>query len=371
MQIKKLIFSLLNLLLFLAVFLGIYYWIWSSSTEKAKQNIESMLSKTEYSSVKVSGFPLQKTITINDLSLYTKKDYINDQKVVFKKIIISSLIFSKKTNIDLGKTISYKNGKDTEIGQLIFNSPPEISASFHKDGSIASFNYSDVGYKVLNETNTTISSAGSSEFKIKSIQSKSKTDYEFISNMTDLQNISILDKEDVIQGPNVIPEKNNVVTDIIFSKAHPTNTEFKDLLQINTLSLENKKYKIFIEGSMERSKKDILPYGKITVRIKNFENFINPIVDTMLVSINKKYRDKTFLQDLSVAEKEAAKRKERERIKNIPNNLNTLANANEDTSADLKVFVVGRNRDNGSFYVNNKSVTELIEMFKTTKGTSD
>jgi hypothetical protein len=371
MQIKKLIFSLLNLLLFLAVFLGIYYWIWSSAAEKARLNIESILSKTEYSNVKVSGFPIQKKVTINDLSLYVKKDYISDQKVVFKKIIISSLIFSNKINIDLGKTISYKNEKNKEIGQLVYNSPPEISASFNKDGSIASFNYSDVGYKVLNETNTTISSAGASELKIKTIQSKSKTDYEFISNMTDLQNISILDKEGLIQVPNTIPEKNNIVADIIFSKAHPTNTEFKDLLQINTLSLENKKYKLFIEGNMERSKKDILPYGKITVRIKNFENFINPVIDTMLVSINKKYRDKTFLQELSRAEKEAEKRKERERIKNIPNNLNTLANANEYTSKDLKVFVIGRNRDSGSYYVNNKSVVELIEMFKTTKGTSD
>jgi len=74
---------------------------------------------------------------------------------------------------------------------------------------------------------------------------------------------------------------------------------------------------------------------------------------------------------LSVAEKEATKREERERIKNIPNNLNTLANENEDTSSDLKVFVIGRNRDSGSFYVNNKPAIELIEMFKTTKGTSD
>lgn len=351
-------YSIKNIKPFLSVFAILlliilaYYFVWKNIATKAKNVISESIKDFKYESLTVSGFPFSKNISINKIDFINNTPLATQNYVSIDKITISSFIFSRDFSIKL-KDIKTINSVDNSVFILNYNEDPQINVSFYSDGTLKSFNYSDIGYRVVNN-NETLYTASKSLVDVESTKADNTTDYSIIGDLQNMQNISILDKKDQ-SAEKIEPEIYNMKFNISTSLTIKDNKLDSSIIKIISANLVgNKNTNISLTGEIIKSLDDPYSYGSLKLKLANYqkwlESYKKDIVEALTVEsqANKEIKNNELNQYVQMVD----------RLFSI---IKTTVAKNAETKNDSGVLTLERKKNASDYTINGDSLFGIIQ----------
>jgi len=346
---KKPIFTIL--IIFIIIIAG-YFAFWKITTNKIKVAFEDELKKLEinFKDVGVSGFPFSKNIVISNLEFKNDANYLTQDILKIKKLIMSSFIFGNNYKVSL-EDISYYDSVKKEEDMVKFNSEPDINLSLYKNNTLKSFLYKDTGYKITDPKNKELYSFGASNLEVYSTMLEDAYDYSIKASFSEIKNFSMLNKQTDNLKTNLIPDSYDLKTDLSLYFKEENEEIVEGSIKINNISLKNsiKNIQISLNGTLEMDKEDSMMSGNLKIQIDNFEKFTSTLLDNfMTMQQENLQKDPTNTQI---------------KIKNFSNqiaNVRTLAQKNEETTDTKAVFLIERKKNGTDYMVNNESLLQFL-----------
>ena len=326
----------------------VYFFIWKSIATKMKNIIAEGFSDFKYDSISISGFPFKKTITINNINFSENVPLKTENYVSVEKIKISSFIFGDLLNI------TFKNAKMIDVNTnttytLTYNDEPKINLSFYSNGGLKSFNYSDIGYRVINSNNETLYTASNSLIDVESTKTGNTIDYSIIGNLQDMQNIAIINGDEQVKD-NSVPAIYNLKFNISTSLTRDNDKISNSIIKIETASLNgNNGINVGLTGEIFKSQDDPYSYGSINLSLDNYKKILNDYENKIVVALNMQ------------AKQGNTENNNTEMIKKIFNIINSVIQRNPQTNDKTGFLNISREKFSSDYFVNGTSFLNIVK----------
>ncbi len=343
----------LSVFAILLVIIVAYYFVWRSIAIKTKNIMAESFKDFKYESLSLSGFPFSKKISINKIDFINNTPLATENYVSVDKITISSFIFSRTLNIKL-KDVKTINPLENSVFTLNYNEEPKINISFYSDGTLHSFNYSDIGYRVVNDNNETLYTASKSLVNIESVKIDNTIDYSIIGDLQNMQNISVLNKKDQIADkdePEIYNMKFNISTSIS-KKDSQLDTLIIKIITANLVG--NKDTNISLSGEIIKTPDDPYSYGALTLKLANYKKWLNnykkDIIEAMAIETgNNEFVEKNQLNNyITMTNK-------------LFDTIQTVISKNPETKNNAGVLILERKKNTSDYTINGDSLFNIIQ----------
>lgn len=167
-MIKSILAKIVVVLLVLVLIHSVF---WFFKTGQLEKNIENFVAENAANvavgQINVSGYPFSQNIAIEDLKFSIPNSALNKNKIVVKKVHISSGIFGNNFQVINLESVTVQDleGKTKNVE---FNKAPQIALMIN-DGEVMNFSYTDSGYKIFDAEKNIVYSAASTDIKVDSI----------------------------------------------------------------------------------------------------------------------------------------------------------------------------------------------------------
>lgn len=345
-----------NLKPFLSVFIILvivifgYYFFWRSIAIKMKNAVVKYMNDYQYESIKISGFPFSKNITINNLAFSGGNLQFATQNQIFvKQIKISSFILSGNLDIKL-KDISVLNSSDNSTYTFTYNQDPIFNIGFYSNGKIKNVKYVDYGYKIVDSNNNVIYTSDKNEINITSLTNADRIDYSIIGSLQNMKDLSVQSTKNEIS----IDENKNLYSinfDISSSIIDSNKDTESSIIQVNSFDVSDGDMGISATGEIVKDISDPYSYGNLKIVLTNYPK--------LLATYKKNTEDvlNTELNGLSLSDKDL--------YKNITNQifsaLNDVIKNNPETNDTTGILEIRRSKGSKDYLLNNENLSSLIQ----------
>lgn len=345
-----------NLKPFLSVFIILvivifgYYFFWRSIAIKMKNAVVKYMNDYQYESIKISGFPFSKNITINNLAFSGGNMQFATQNQIFvKQIKISSFILSGNLDIKL-KDISVLNSSDNSTYTFTYNQDPIFNIGFYSNGKIKNVKYVDYGYKIVDSNNNVIYTSDKNEINITSLTNADRIDYSIIGSLQNMKDLSVQSTKNEIS----IDENKNLYSinfDISSSIIDSNKDTESSIIQVNSFDVSDGNMGISATGEIVKDISDPYSYGNLKIVLTNYPK--------LLATYKKNTEDvlNTELNGLSLSDKDL--------YKNITNQifsaLNDVIKNNPETNDTTGILEIRRSKGSKDYLLNNENLSSLIQ----------
>ncbi|MDD2840091.1 MAG: hypothetical protein PHY80_03100 [Rickettsiales bacterium] len=343
----------LSIFVILLVIIIAYYFVWRNITIKMKDVIVESLKDFKYESISASGFPFSKKISINKIDFINNTPLATQNYVSIDKLTISSFIFSRTLDIKL-KDIKTINPTDNSIFTLNYNEEPQITISFYPDRTLESFNYSDIGYRVINN-NETLYTASKSLISVESTKTDGTTDYSIVGDLQNMQNISVLDKKEQISDkiePEIYNMKFNLSTSLTLKEGKLDSSVIK-IISVNLAG--NKDTNISLSGEIIKSPDDPYSYGALTLKLANYEKFLESYKKDFIEALTIEGQANQKIENIQVTEYKSM-------INKLFDITKTIVAKNSETKNGVGVLTLERKKNASDYTVNGDSLINIIQI---------
>lgn len=334
-------------IVFLLIIL-VYFFIWKNVATKMKNIIAEGFKDFKYDSISISGFPFKKIITINNINFSENVPLKTENYVSIEKLKISSFIFGDLLNI------TFKNAKMIDVNTkttytLTYNDEPKINLSFYSNGGLKSFNYSDIGYRVVNSNNETLYTASNSLIDVESTKTGNTIDYSIIGDLQDMQNIAIINGDEQTKD-NSVPAIYNLKFNISTSLTRDNDKISNSIIKIETASLNgNNGINVGLTGEIFKSQDDPYSYGSINLSLDNYKTLLNDYENKISVALNMQ------------AKQTNTENNNTEMIKKIFNVINLVIQRNPQTNDKTGFLTISREKFSSDYFVNGISFLNIVK----------
>ncbi|HSQ97983.1 MAG TPA: hypothetical protein VLL98_04670 [Rickettsiales bacterium] len=344
---------------FLSVFITLliiiiaYYFVWKNIATKVKDTLVESFKDFKYESVTVSGFPFSKIILVKNINFTNGTLLTTENYVSIGQIKVSSLIFGRSLDISL-KDIKTINASDNSVFTLNYNEEPKINISFYSDGMLRSFNYSDIGYRVINNNNETLYTADKSLVNIESTKNDNTVDYSIVGDLKNMQNISVLNKKDQIskkEEPEIYAMKFNISSSLTM-KDKQINSSIIKIITANLVG--NKDTNVSLTGEIIKSPDDPYSYGQISLALSNYQKWLstykNEIIEALTIESksNKDFKKEQLNEYVNMTNK-------------LFIVLEDLIAKNPETKNNNGIIVLERKKNSQDYTLNGDSLFTIIQ----------
>ena len=345
-----------NLKPFLSVFIILvivifgYYFFWRSIAIKMKNTVVKYMNDYQYESIKISGFPFSKNITINNLAFSGgNMQFATQNKIFVKQIKISSFILSGNLDIKL-KDISVLNSSDNSTYTFTYNQDPIFNIGFYSNGKIKNVKYVDYGYKIVDSNNNVIYTSDKNEINITSLTNADRIDYSIIGSLQNMKDLSVQSTKNEI---NIDENKNlySINFDISSSIIDSNKDTESSIIQVNSFDVSDGDMGISATGEIVKDISDPYSYGDLKIVLTNYPK--------LLATYKKNTEDvlNTELNGLSLSDKDL--------YKNITNQifsaLNDVIKNNPETNDTTGILEIKRSKGSKDYLLNNENLSSLIQ----------
>ena len=345
-----------NLKPFLSVFIVLiililgYYFIWRSIVVKMKNVVVDSLKNYKYDSVSIGGFPFTKKVKVKDITFGSDLFLATKNQVNVKELTVSSFILSGTLNIKL-KDITTFSTIDSTIYSLTYNEDPIMTVSFYSNGSLKTFNYSDLGYRVVSSDNKTLYTADKSTLSVQSVLNDNTIDYSINGEFQNMQNIAVIEKDNETLAKEV-PEIYNLKFDISSSITKKDGETENSVIKINNFDLAGSKNNIVsITGNIFKDPSDPYSFGNIELVLSNYKELISGYKADVLEAL------KIESENFSDSERKGYT----SIIDSIFKEINNVISKNSATTDDTAVISVVRTKNNPDYIINGESLFGIIQ----------
>ena len=334
-------------IVFLLIIL-VYFFIWKNITTKMKNIIADGFKNFKYDSISISGFPFHKNVIINNIHFTENVPLATESYVSIEKLKISSFIFGDLLNI------TFKNAKMIDVNNkidytLVYNEDPKINISFYSNGSVKSFNYSDIGYRVVNTNNETLYTASNSLVDVESTKTDNTIDYSIIGDLKDMQNIAIINGDEQVKD-NSVPAIYNLKFNISTSLTRDGDKISNSIIKIETASLNgNNGINVGLTGEIFKSQDDPYSYGSITFSLDNYKKLLNDYENKIVVALDMQ------------AKQNNAENNNAEMVKKIFNVVNSVIQKNSQTNDKVGFLTISRQKFSSDYIINDISFLNIVK----------
>lgn len=334
-------------IVFLLIIL-VYFFIWKNVATKMKNIIAEGFKDFKYNSISISGFPFKKVITINNINFSENVPLKTENYVSIEKLKISSFIFGDLLNI------TFKNAKMFDVNTkttytLTYNDEPKINLSFYSNGGLKSFNYSDIGYRVVNSNNETLYTASNSLIDVESTKTNNTIDYSIIGDLQEMQNIAIVNGDEQVKD-NSVPAIYNLKFNISTSLTRDGDKISNSIIKIETASLNgNNGINVGLTGEIFKSQDDPYSYGSINLSLDNYKTLLNDYENKIVVALDMQAKQ-------SNTENNNAKM-----VKKIFNVANSVIQRNPQTNNKTGFLTISREKFSSDYFVNGTSFLNIVK----------
>lgn len=334
-------------IVFLLIIL-VYFFIWKSIATKMKNIIADGFNDFKYDSISISGFPFKKIITINNINFSENVPLKTENYVSIEKLKISSFIFGDLLNI------TFKNAKMIDVNTnttytLTYNDEPKINLSFYSNGGLKSFNYSDIGYRVINSNNETLYTASNSLIDVESTKTGNTIDYSIIGDLQDMQNIAIINGDEQAKD-NSVPAIYNLKFNISTSLTRDGDKISNSIIKIETASLiGNNSINVGLTGEIFKSQDDPYSYGSINLSLDNYKTLLNNYENKISVALNMQ------------AKQNNTENNNAEMVKKIFNVVDSVIQRNPQTNDKTGFLTISREKFSSDYFVNGTSFLNIVK----------
>lgn len=334
-------------IVFLLIIL-VYFFIWKNITTKMKNIIADGFKDFKYDSISISGFPFHKNVIINNIRFTENIPLATESYISIEKLKISSFIFGDLLNI------TFKNAKMVDVNNkidytLVYNEDPKINISFYSNGSIKSFNYSDIGYRVVNANNETLYTANNSLVDVESTKTNNTIDYSIIGDLKDMQNIAIINGDEQVKD-NSVPAIYNLKFNISTSLTRDGDKISNSIIKIETTNLNgNNGINVGLTGEIFKSQDDPYSYGSITFSLDNYKKLLNDYENKVLVALDMESKK----NNTEISNKET--------ISKIFNTVNSVIQKNPQTNDRTGFLRISREKFSSDYVINGITFLDIIK----------
>ncbi len=191
---KGLIIKLAIVLIVLVLSYCVFWFFKAGQSEK--QINKFIADNSGYISageISVSGFPVAQKVTISDLKITIPVNLASKRQIIVKQVQATSGIFSNDFSVNITDSVKVQDLDSGEVFDIEFANKPEISLSL-LGGTIAKFQYTDSGSKILDaEKNVVNSSASTSILSENSIDETERHTNKINISFKDLEGYTVFD----------------------------------------------------------------------------------------------------------------------------------------------------------------------------------
>lgn len=141
---------------------------WFFKTSQLEKHLTKYLNKKDtFFSVdkfEISGFPLQQNVSAHILKIKVPESFVKSSNLIFKKIKLSSSIFSNNFDINILENTVLRDA-NSRNNKVEFNKNPTASLKINSSG-IESFTYRDNGYVIFGEDKNPITKSGANSVQL-------------------------------------------------------------------------------------------------------------------------------------------------------------------------------------------------------------
>jgi hypothetical protein len=342
----------LGIFIILLIVISVYIFFVNITANKVKNAVLEYAKSYEYESIKISGFPFSKKITIKNMVFSSKSNFITKNKISIDELTLSNFIFGSNIKIQ-ARNIKTINFVDNSVYTLVYNNEPEISISFYSDGKLDSFKYIDTGYKVLSIDNKTLYMADSSNLEIKSVKNGDTIDYAISVDFQGMQNFDILnDNSNPLD--NVEPNGYNLLIDLSVSLTRNKKITTESTIKINKLSFSNKETSIIdLFGDIFFESGDKYSFGKLKLVISNYKNFMD--------SFKKSFKNALEISYQTSPVDNNTKKDYGKMIDSLFKITDALIKNNPESKEDIGVLELTRAKKATDYFINGKSIFDILK----------
>jgi len=334
----------------LIILLSGYYFVWRSITIKMKGVLEEYLKNYKYDSISIGGFPFTKKVKVNNITFGNRTFLTTKNQVNIKRMVISSFIFSDTFNVKLDDVTTISS-LDSAVYSLVYNEDPEINISFYSNGRLKAFNYSDIGYRVVNDQNKTLYTADKSNLRVQSTLNDDTVDYSINGDLQNMQNIMVLEKDADISAKEV-PEAYNLEFDISTSITKVDGEVKNSIIKVNDINLVgNRNNKVSVTGEIFREPGDPYSFGNLTVALSNYKTLLKDYKDDVLEAL------KVESSELPSSDKSIYV----SIVNAMFDEINSIIKKNSATTDEEAFILISRVKNSPDYIVNGESLFAIIQ----------
>ena len=347
-NLDKNIKPILIIIIILMVILLGYYLLWKSISIKTKNTLINAIQEyaiIDKTKIKISGFPFNKKIKIENIKIDNGNyPYLYNKVIDINNVNISSSIFSNNLKIDVENVIYTTYTEDNELENtytVTFQDKPIINIDFYSNAKLKSFNYSDSGYKVIDNSNQINNSTKNSKIDVNSIIDNNTIIYTIKSTITDTQNVKYEKNSSVS-----IDKKYSLYADMIYSITTDEGEFNNSSLKINNITLSNENINVInVTGEVLKDVSDKYSYGNLKVIFSDYKDTLEKTKKEVIKSFKGKEDEKEYMQI----------------SQNVFKVFEKLIKKNKETTNSKGVLDIEREKNYYDYFINNESFYKTLQ----------